>query len=159
MLNRTFRYRLEGTLSSSRLVRARVPQGSTLSPLLYAFYTSDILRKDKVELATYADNTALYTTDRSAWTLAERHQRAADVLGDWFSKWRFKVNPENSVAVLFPRKRYETVSTIYLQGKAIHWESKVKYLGIVLDLKLFFRPHITYVKNKATYVMSRLQAE
>ena len=154
--NRTFRYRLEGTLSSPRPVRAGVPQGSTLSPLLYALYTSDIPRTDKVELAMYADDTALYTTDRSAWILAERLQRAADALGDWFSKWRFEVNPEKSVAVLFPRKRYETVSTIYLQGKPIPWESKVKYLGVVLDSKLSFRPHITYVRNKATYVMNRL---
>ena len=72
------------------------------------------------------------------------------------SKWQFQVSPEKNVAVLFHRKPYETVSIIYLLGKLIPWESHVKYLDVVLDSKLSFRPHITYVRNKSTYVMSRL---
>ena len=47
--------------------------------------------------------------------------------------WRFEVNPEKSVVVLFPRKRYETVSTIYPQGKPVARKSQVKYLGVVLE--------------------------
>lgn len=53
-----------------------VPQDSTLSPLLYALYTSDIPRISKVELAMY--DAVLYTTDRSAQILAERLQLAAE---------------------------------------------------------------------------------
>ena len=36
------------------------------------------------------------------------------------------------------------------------WESQVKNLSVVLDSKFSFRPHIKYVRNKATCAMSRL---
>ncbi|GBP71055.1 Probable RNA-directed DNA polymerase from transposon BS [Eumeta japonica] len=55
--------RHERTHSTRRLIRAGVPQGSTLSPLLYSAYTNDIPRPSSsgVQLALFADDTALFT--------------------------------------------------------------------------------------------------
>ncbi|GBP69988.1 Probable RNA-directed DNA polymerase from transposon BS [Eumeta japonica] len=59
--NRHFTFRLDNTYSSMRPIRAGVPQGSTLSPLLYSAYINDILRPSTgVQLALFADDTALY---------------------------------------------------------------------------------------------------
>ncbi|GBP54729.1 Probable RNA-directed DNA polymerase from transposon BS [Eumeta japonica] len=53
----------ERTHSTRRLIRAGVPQGSTLSPLLYSAYTNDVPRPSSsgVQLALFADDTALFT--------------------------------------------------------------------------------------------------
>ncbi|GBP04262.1 Probable RNA-directed DNA polymerase from transposon BS [Eumeta japonica] len=55
--------RHERTHSTRRLIRAGVPQGSTLSPLLYSAYTNDVPRPSSsgVQLALFADDTALFT--------------------------------------------------------------------------------------------------
>ncbi|GBP46539.1 Probable RNA-directed DNA polymerase from transposon BS [Eumeta japonica] len=59
--DRHFMIRDENTHSTKRPVRAGVPRDSTLSPLLYSAYTNDIPRPSAgVQLALFADNTALY---------------------------------------------------------------------------------------------------
>ncbi|GBP38218.1 Probable RNA-directed DNA polymerase from transposon BS [Eumeta japonica] len=91
----------ERTHSTRRLIRAGVPQGSTLSPLLYSAYTNDVPRPSSsgVQLALFADDTALGNRNRSTrFTLLP--QRAIDELGQWFRKWRIEVNPK-SAAIQF----------------------------------------------------------
>ncbi|GBP11394.1 Probable RNA-directed DNA polymerase from transposon BS [Eumeta japonica] len=58
--NYHFSFRLYNTYSSMRPIRAGVPQGSTLSPLLYSAYVNDIPHPSTgVQLALLADDTAL----------------------------------------------------------------------------------------------------
>ncbi|CAH2232154.1 jg20829 [Pararge aegeria aegeria] len=82
-------------------------QGSALSPLLYALFTSDIPRDlpATVKLAQFADDTALFATDPKKSNIASRLQKALHLLGKWFRLWRIEVNPEKSAAVLFTGKR------------------------------------------------------
>ncbi|GBP35348.1 Probable RNA-directed DNA polymerase from transposon BS [Eumeta japonica] len=59
--NRHFNFRLDNTYSSMRPIRAGVPQGLTLSPLLYSAYVNDILRPSTgVQLVLFADDTAFF---------------------------------------------------------------------------------------------------
>ncbi|GBP46302.1 hypothetical protein EVAR_30433_1 [Eumeta japonica] len=55
--------RHERTDSTRRLIRAGVPQGSTLSLLYVPAYTNDVPRPSSsgVQLALFADDTALFT--------------------------------------------------------------------------------------------------
>ncbi|GBP24900.1 Probable RNA-directed DNA polymerase from transposon BS [Eumeta japonica] len=99
LANRHFTFRHERTHSTRRLIRAGVPQGSTLSPLLYSAYTNDVPRPSSsgVQLALFADDTALFYGNRNRstrFTLLPL-QRAIDELGQWFRKWRIEVNPTN----------------------------------------------------------------
>ncbi|GBP73947.1 RNA-directed DNA polymerase from mobile element jockey [Eumeta japonica] len=77
-------HRHERTHSTRRLIKAGVPQGTALSPLLYSAYTNDIPRSTSgVQLALFADDTALYYKNRSRTTQATilPFQRAIDELG------------------------------------------------------------------------------
>ncbi|GBP50226.1 Probable RNA-directed DNA polymerase from transposon BS [Eumeta japonica] len=100
---------VERTHATRRLIRAGVPQGSTLSPLLYSAYTNDIPRPSSsgVQLALFADDTALFSGSRNRstrFTLLPV-QRAIDELSQWFRKWRIEVNPDKSAAIQF---KYES---------------------------------------------------
>lgn len=155
--DRTFRFRVEGTRSSPRPIRAGVPQGSVLSPLLFSLYVNDIPRTPRVELALFADDTALYTTDRDMTKLSQRLQSAATTLGDWFRLWRIEVNPEKSAAIHFHRGSSGLRPTpIRLFDRVIPWKSQVKYLGVIFDSRLTFAPHIQAIRNRAAFILGRL---
>lgn len=154
--NRSFRYRVEGTLSSSRPVRAGVPQGSILSPLLYNLYTHDIPKTPGTNLALFADDTAVYTSGRVSVCIANRLQKSMDRIGQWLFQWRIEVNPDKSNIIYFPLRRTDYLPHVRLLGKIIPEAKQAKYLGVILDSQLSFKAHITYVRRKAAYVLSCL---
>ncbi|GBP55228.1 hypothetical protein EVAR_36811_1 [Eumeta japonica] len=60
-------------------------------PLLYSMYTNDIPRQSSsVQLALFADDTALYVRARLKKSTFFRLQRAIDELSRWFCTWRIK---------------------------------------------------------------------
>ncbi|GBP91232.1 Probable RNA-directed DNA polymerase from transposon BS [Eumeta japonica] len=80
--NRHSTCRHERTHSTRRLIRARVPQGSALSPLLYSAYTNDIPRPTSgVQLALFADDTALFFRSRTRRSIFRHLPRSIDELG------------------------------------------------------------------------------
>lgn len=161
LLHRYFQFRVEGSRSSLHPIRAGVPQGSVLAPLLFSLYTSDIPRHTHVSLALYADDTAIYLRDRFKGKVQHGHlQSATNALGEWFRKWRMEVNPEKSTAVYFSRalRRPNTAPqpNITLFGKPIPWSDHVKYLGVTFDSRLSFASHIRRVRNRASLYLGRL---
>lgn len=60
--NRMFRVRQEEAYSDLKQVRAGVPQGSVLGPILYLLYTCDIPREENATIATFADDAAILAT-------------------------------------------------------------------------------------------------
>lgn len=159
--NRAFRYRAEGSLSAPHPIRAGVPQGSVLSPLLFTLFTSDfpIFRPSplKTHVALFADDTAIYCSSRQAAPIYKSLQCAADILGSWFRKWRIEVNPDKSAAVLFRRRgEFPPAHSISMLGTTIPWERKVRYLGVMLDSGLTFGSHIKMVRDRAAFALGRL---
>jgi len=63
--NRKCRVIAEGELSTPRDIQAGVLQGSVLAPTLHSLYINDIPQTPGVYLALFADNTCIYTTDRT----------------------------------------------------------------------------------------------
>ncbi|GBP58730.1 RNA-directed DNA polymerase from mobile element jockey [Eumeta japonica] len=77
---RSFCVAVDDVLSAPHPIRARVPQGSCLSPELYALYTDDIPKlrgnlkdwEDDVMLALYAGDSAYFLSSRRADLVAKR---------------------------------------------------------------------------------------
>ncbi|GBP89456.1 RNA-directed DNA polymerase from mobile element jockey [Eumeta japonica] len=147
------------------MIRAGVPQGSALSPLLYSVYTNDIPRSSSgVQLALFADDTALYLrgqTERSIYPLL---QMAIEELARWFQTWRIEVNAEKSAAISFiyrkgrsPEVVARGTPSLRINNTPIPWQHTYKYLGITLDRNLHFRDHIKRVRKTAIFYQSRLK--
>ncbi|GBP22789.1 Probable RNA-directed DNA polymerase from transposon BS [Eumeta japonica] len=169
LANRNFTFRHERTHSTRRLIRAGVPQGSTLSPLLYSAYTNDVPRPSSsgVQLALFADDTALFygSRNRSTRFTLLPFQRAIDELDQWFRKWRIEVNPDKSAAIQFKygkiRSRLivdKNTPNLKMLDANIPWQRNYKYLGVTLDKNLHFRDHIERVRNTALFYKARLGA-
>ena len=57
-----FETKFNGETSSRFHIHSGVPQGSTLGPLLYVLYTSDLPTSRETTLGTIADDTAIFAT-------------------------------------------------------------------------------------------------
>ncbi|GBP36783.1 Probable RNA-directed DNA polymerase from transposon BS [Eumeta japonica] len=120
------------------------------SPLLYSAYVNDIPRPSSgVQLALFADDTALYLRSNCLRNILPRLQRAIDELTQWLRLWRIEVNPEKSASIYFNyNTRRSTVpvpidSPLKILNQSIPWQHNYKYLGITLDKHLHFRDHVS----------------
>ncbi|GBP55576.1 Probable RNA-directed DNA polymerase from transposon BS [Eumeta japonica] len=135
--NRHFTFRHERTHSIRRFIRAGVPQGSALSPLLYSAYTNDIPRPTSgVQLALFADDTALFFRSRTRRSIFRHLPRAIDELGQWFRKWRIEVNPDKSAAIQFKYSKNRSklvvdwnAPNLKMLNARIPWQRSYKYLA------------------------------
>lgn len=133
--NRTFSVR-QGTSTSLYFpVFAGVPQGCDLSPDLFNIYTSDFPTTNNTTIATYADDTAILTSDTDPKIASSALQNHLDLISIWATTWRVKINPEKSFHVPFTLRKKNS-PPLQLQGVDIPITPKVKYLGITIDKRL-----------------------
>jgi hypothetical protein len=106
----------------------------------------------------YADDTAIIARSKQPRAATGYLQEAVNALEDWFRLWRIDVNPEKSSALLITRRRVVPVGQIQMFGRDIPWKDQVKYLGVILDKRLTFIPHIKHVEAQTKMVASRLSS-
>jgi hypothetical protein len=156
--NRVFHAKIGHALSTERAIEAGVPQGSVLSPTLYAIFTADIPKPDGTKLALYADDTAILTRSGSPELATQRLQNAVESLEAWFRLWRIDVNPEKSSAILFTRRLHRPAGQIVMFNRVIPWKTEVKYLGIKFDNHLRFNAQVEHAKTRAQAVRGKLNS-
>ncbi|GBP65913.1 Probable RNA-directed DNA polymerase from transposon BS [Eumeta japonica] len=163
--NRLFTFRHKNTYSTKRTLKAGVPQGSTLSPLLYSAYVNDISQPSiGVQLAFFADDTALYLRGNSFRDITPRLQRAIDELTRWLRLWRIKVNLDKSAAIRFNYSKHKKFTvpynalTLCIDNAPIPWQHNYNFLGVTLDKHLHLRDHVARVSKLTKFYQSRLTA-
>ena len=140
---RCFKVKINDTTSQIKIINAGVPQGSKISPLLFNLYVSDFPTSINTEIALYADDSAIYSSSTDAETVTKNIQDHLNDIQKWGDKWKIKLNPQKSTAVLFTNRRPKTPGNLKLYGNNIPWSPSIKYLGVILDRKLTWNSHIT----------------
>lgn len=126
-------------------LRAGVPQGSILSPILYIFFCSDIPlpRNPSVRLLQYADDTALWMPASSSASASRHLSAALASLEQWFLRWRVKPNPAKTQTILF--RHPNLVSKRQIQPRDVDltlWDEhlrltpRITYLGVTFGYTL-----------------------
>jgi hypothetical protein len=127
--------RVNNILSSERIIRAGVPQGSVLGPSLFNFYIHDLPEFSKTNLALYADDTAIYAHSFYAQAALLQNRLHLRLILKFFDRWKLKLNESKTELIIFSRKR--TNNKLFDPFKINHHEIKPKsainYLGITLD--------------------------
>lgn len=145
--NRAFRIRQEDAYSEIKEIKAGVPQGSVLGPVLYLLYTCDIPELENNTIATFADDTAIMAVGTTHAEAAEKVQIAVNKIHDWTIQWRIRLNESKSVHVNFTNKK-EDYHAIFINNKLIPYENTAKYLGMTLDAKLRWKAHVKKKKDE-----------
>lgn len=133
------RYKDEKSLQYD--IKAGVPQGSVLGPVLYTIYTSDMPTSPDVFTATYADDTAFLSTHGSAIEASSRLQSQLDLFEVWCDTWRIKVNSTKCSHITFTLKS-SSCPPVTFYNTFIQNTTTVKYLGMHLDKSLTWSDHI-----------------
>ncbi|CAH2040682.1 unnamed protein product, partial [Iphiclides podalirius] len=153
--DRKFVVHVEGADSAVRCIKAGVPQGSCLSPHLYAVYTDDIPTLEQnasdwdedVLLALYADDSAFFTSSHNAAFAARKMQRQLDLLPEWLDRWRMSVNVDKTSAIFIRHIKHQP--TLELRGQAITNQDTIRYLGCRIDRSLSMAPQVEHSVRQA----------
>lgn len=143
LTDRYFQVSQGNTNSKYYQIEAGVPQGSVLGPTLYQIYTSDLPCEDDedVTIATYADDTAILASNEEPEEASRLLQKTLDKVQTWANKWRIKVNESKSVHITFTTK-HKTCPEVTFNNQIVPQKSEVKYLGMYLDKRLTWKPHL-----------------
>ena len=139
------------------------PQGSPLGPLLFLIYLNDICNATQFLLRLFADD-ACFIRNHSNLVSPnnELNVDLAEVV-QWRNANKLTINPNkcHCMVILLNSKDATSNLTIKINNSIIHSSETVKYLGVIIDSKLSFDPHIKYIESKLTRangIISRLKS-
>ncbi|GFX08494.1 probable RNA-directed DNA polymerase from transposon X-element [Trichonephila clavipes] len=135
LTNRSFRIRINETLSNEHSVSAGCPQGSLLGPLLFNLYINDIPDYSLTKINLYADDTAIHATYKNLKTISFALNKHLLLLQNFYDKWKISINVEKSTAIIFTKKQ-SLPPPIIMYNTQIPWSQEAKYLGIIFDTHL-----------------------
>ena len=149
--NRTAYASIKGA-SAERRVERGTPQGGVDSPLLWNLAINTLLEKfeDKTVFChAFADDVALLQVGLDPSMLEHQMNWALRVVGEWAEENSLQFSPGKSQAIMFTRRRKWSLRPLRLQGEEIQVVKETRYLGVILDQRLSWRPHCEYRANKA----------
>jgi hypothetical protein len=141
LTDRHFSVSLNNKTSSLLPMLSGVPQGSILGPLLYTLYTADLPQSDKTILSTFADDTAIFSTDPDPIQTSANLQEHLLKIVTWTQRWKLKINKSKSSHVSFSLRRGQCPS-VNINQSDIPQAETVKYLGIHFDRRLTWKEHV-----------------
>jgi len=138
---------------------AGVAQGGLIFPVLFSLYVNDMPPPSHhVELALYADDTAIIVTSLKPTLFVSYLESYFNELQGWLSEWRIAINVSKSTAIIFARaeRRFIQPLPVTLFEEPIEWVDTTRYLGVTLDTRLTWSPDIDQVRKRTAQRMGML---
>ena len=143
---------LPSTVSDWTFLRAGVPQGSILGPLLFLLYINDIVADIGSHIRLFADDTSLFIIVDNPITAANCLNTDLNKISRWAETWLVTFNPTKTEALLFSRKLNKPQHPpLLMQNHQIAEVNTRKHLGLYLSNDCTRHHHINYIKDKACF--------
>jgi len=154
--DRTQQVMVNGSLSSQCNVTSGVPQGSVLGPVLFLVYINDIVADIRSQIRLFADDCLIYRTIRSH----EDHmilQEDLNNLSKWADSWKMMFNVSKCSIMQISMAHHKSTFAYTMYGDPLSIATEHRYLGILINDKLSWRPHIDQLCHKANQLLGFLQ--
>lgn len=148
----------------TREITAGVAQGSILGPDLWNALYDGLLRADMPRdsfLVGYADDIAAVIVSRNTEMAQLKLDQVMRRVNNWMSQHGLQLALAKTEIVLLTRKRVPTIVPMVIGTERVQSKISAKYLGVILDTKLTYWPHIQSSTNRAvtkTAALSGLMA-
>jgi hypothetical protein len=150
LLDRKQRVVIPGGNSEWSTIKAGVPQGSILGPLMFLVYINDIVSDIQSNIRLFADDTSMYVIVDHADQAAITMQQDIAKISEWANSWLVNFNPSKSESLLISRKHKKIHHpTLTMSNKDILEVKVHKHLGVHISNDGTWHHHIEYIKNKA----------
>lgn len=147
-------------LIGPRLNYQGLPQGSVLSPILFNMYTADFsncITDPSVGIIQYADDFCLYVGHKCRNTALSKLEDTTSRAFKWFNNNNLYVSKEKSAISIFTRHRITETENICLNDINFTYKKIIKYLGLLLDEKLTWKPHIDHIIERVNKSLNFLR--
>jgi len=149
----------QGT-STAEFMTNGVPQGSSLSSLLFLIYINDIFELPlRGRLQLYADDAVIIYTSKDFQTLQSDMYHDLTLLYEWFYNNLLTFNVSKTKYMIFAPKNkvIPNPQPLIIKGSEVERVKSARYLGLILDEKLLFTEHVSYVKSKISPYLAMLR--
>ena len=137
---------INGHYSSQQDVDCGVPQGSLLGPLLFILYINDIQNSSEMlSLILFAGDSNVFLSHPDPHILVNIIVSELENLLSWIRANKLSLNLQNTKCMIFSNSLDRLPINITLDGTVLEIMSSTKFLGLTIDNKLSWKPHIDSV--------------
>ena len=123
-------------------------------PILYIFFTKDISDAININHIKFADDLRMWSSDQDTKVIETHLNENVGNLLDWSRKWRQGINIQKTEAMCFAKTK--TKIDVTANGRVLEQVSEKRILGVTLDDKLKFNPHIEACASRALAQVTKL---
>ena len=164
LTDRTVRMTFNGFTSDPTTISHGIPQGSPLSPILSALYTSPLLKLVNRTwslrgLNTYVDDGAIIATSATHHSAARQAVEGFELVANWLHQNGLATDSDKSEFISFykhlsPHTHGPVPNRIALRDPTngltvVKRSSVVRYLGVFIKHNLTWDHHVTIMANRA----------
>ena len=139
-----------GCESDLKIIKCGVPQGSILGPLLFLLYINDLPQVSEYFMPIlFADDTNLFATGYNLNDIVSEIKKEIAYIYAWVKANKLSLNIDKTNFMLFtPKCVPPSINGIFIDGNKIMEVTETKFLSVIIDCKLNWSPHITYISKK-----------
>ena len=149
---------VDGVKSDTLDVKAGVPQGSRLGPLLFIIYMNDIIYDIESDILIFADDTSLMATGKDPAETAAQLNRDLIKISLWAKKWKICFNAKKSKDIIFSNRYLNNSPPLIFGDTFIDRVNSHKHLGLILTSSLDWSAQVNEVCLKANRKLSVLRS-
>ena len=127
---------VDGEKSEILDVKAGIPQGSRLGPLLFIIYMNDITEDIESDILIFADDTSLFATGSDPAETAAILNRDLAKIANWADRWKVTFNAGKSKDIIFSNKCLNNSPPLIFNDNYIERVNVHKHLGLYLSSSL-----------------------
>ena len=150
---------IKGKSSMFLEILAGVPQGSILGPILFNIFLNDITHVIQ-ELNNFADDNTLSHHAKTIEQLIQMLETDSETAIKWLTDNHMIANPDKFKAIIVAKNGQDTSGNkLNINGGEIESSKEVTLLGIDIDNKLSFLPHISNLCKKSGQILNSLKRQ